>query len=180
MLAAPLAAIVFVTLPVIGIVWQQWSPAIGLAQIAVLCFGFAGVAGAVLEPVAVAVRGPVVSIGEQLSTAAVAWTGFVALHATGSGSIASIVLPMNLAPVIVLLLLTDRAVRPRWEACLNRSLLSLATGLAIYFVLRAGGASPFVVAAVSVIGVVAWTRPCKVLERLRRGLARPTPAGAGS
>lgn len=178
MLAAPLAAIVFVCLPVIGIVWRQWSPAIGLAQIAVLCFAFAGVAGAVLEPVAVAVRGATVSIGEQLSTAAVAWTGFVALHATGSGRIASVVLPMNLAPVIVLLLLTDRAVRPHWEARLNRSLLSLATGLAIYFVLRATGANPLVVAAVSVAGVVAWIRPRQVMSRLRRGLARPAPAGA--
>jgi hypothetical protein len=178
MLAAPLAAIVFVCLPVIGIVWRQWSPAVGLAQIAVLCFGVAGVAGAVLEPVAVAVRGAIVSIGEQLSTAAVAWTGFLALHATGSTNIASIVLPMNLAPILVLLLLTDRAVRPRWEARLNRSLLSLATGLAIYFVLGASGATPIVVAAVSVAGVLVWIRPRQVFARLRRGLARPEPAGA--
>jgi preprotein translocase subunit Sss1 len=164
--AAPLGGLAFVAMPLIGLLLPQWREAVGLAQVCVIFFGMAGVAGAVLEPVAVAVRGAIVAAGEQLSTTLVGWAALFLLYALGSTELVWIVPPMNIAPVIVLLLLTDRDVRPVWEPVLNRALLALATGLALFATMSMVHAPVPIVAAISAIGILAWLRPMRLLHRL--------------
>jgi O-antigen/teichoic acid export membrane protein len=166
MAAAPLGALAFVTIPLIGHALPQWREAVGLAQVSVIFFGIAGVAGAALEPVAVAVRGAIAAAGEQLSITLVGWAGLFMLSALGSAQLAWIVAPMNIAPVIVLFLLTHRDVRPVWEPELHRAMLSLATGLALYALLTLARVPVLMVSAIAACGILVWLRPLQLLQRL--------------
>ena len=166
MLAAPLAAIALVSLPVLGQLWPQWQSAIVLAQVSVLAVAFAGVAGAALEPVAVATRGAAAAVVEQVATAGVAWTGFLVLSALGSRQLAWVVPPMNAIPVILLVLMTRTDVRPAWRPELLRALLALASALGLYGLLTAAGASPIVVAVLATCSALAWVRPHRLLNGL--------------
>jgi hypothetical protein len=112
------------------------------------------------------VRGAIAAAGEQLSTTLVGWAGLFILAALGSAELAWIVAPMNLAPVIVLFLLTHRDVRPVWEPALNRSMLSLATGLALYATLTLARVPVPMVSAVAALGILVWLRPMRLLQRL--------------
>jgi O-antigen/teichoic acid export membrane protein len=165
-LAAPLAAIALVSLPVLGELWPQWQSAILLAQVSVLAFAFAGVAGAALEPVAVATRGATAAVVEQVATAGVAWAGFALLAAFGSQQLAWVVPPMNVIPVILLVAMTRADVRPAWRPELMRALLALASAIALYGLLTAAGASPVVVAVVATCSTLVWVRPHRLLNGL--------------
>ena len=166
--AAPIAGLAFVTAPVLGILWPQWKDAVVLAQVSVIFFALAGVAGATLEPVAVTLRGARAAVGERISNLVVCWAGLLLLAWTGGTQLAWIVAPSYLAPVVVLLLVTDRDVRPAWNPDLNRSLLSLATGLGIYAFGRLTGLSVLVVAPLAAAGILIWLRPSRLLHGMRQ------------
>jgi O-antigen/teichoic acid export membrane protein len=165
-LAVPLVGLAFVSLPVLGIMWPRWEPAITLAQVYVLCYGIAGVAAASLEPVAVAVSGASAALAEQLSATLVAWVGFVLVRVTGVGTIAWVIPPMYVAPVVVLMVLTSREVRPVWDRKLWRLGLALATGLGLYAAGAATSAPAVATAAVASCGIVAWLRPALLLTAI--------------
>jgi hypothetical protein len=63
----------------------------------------------------------------------------------------------------VLLLMTDVSVRPEWHPELNRSLLSLAVGLGLYFLLREAHAPPLLVTTVAILGILICFRPDRLI-----------------
>ncbi len=164
--AVPLAGIVFVSIPVLATIWPRWHAAIDLAQVYVLGYAVAGAGIASLEAVSTATRGAVAMLAEHASALVVAWIGFVIVWSMGSRSITWVTVPMNIAPLAALLLLTDADVRPTWNSEMTRVVLSLVTGLALYATCSAAGVPPLATAVVGCCGIVAWLRPGTRLRAL--------------
>jgi O-antigen/teichoic acid export membrane protein len=159
LVTVPVAGLVVVTLPLLVTIWPQWADAIDIAQLYVLCVAVAGVAGASLEPVAVALRGPKAALVEPLVAILVGWTGLWLLVPTGSSAIRWVIGPMYLAPVVVLFLLTDRAVRPEWSPRLATLMWSLLTGLVGFGVAHLLRFPALAAATIGCIGMVLWLAP---------------------
>lgn len=157
-LTVPLIAAMVAGLPVVGVIWPRWAPAVPVAQLYVVGFGVSGFLAAGLTPAAVALRGAPVAIGEQATPMVVGWIGFFLLAALGSREIAWVVLPMYAALIAVLWLLTDRSVRPRSYPGLGRLGLGLLVAVAVTMGGEVLGAPPLPVAVVAglLFAAVAW------------------------
>jgi hypothetical protein len=159
-LTIPLLAACFAGLPVIGLLWSRWEPAVRVGQLYAIGFGLAGLASASLMPASVALRGPRIAVGEQLTPMVVGWSGFLALAALGRNDVAWVVLPMHGALIGALWLLTDRSVRPSGSPELNRLLTALAVAIAVTTLGQAlenpiiGGATAFLAFV-----VISWRGP---------------------
>jgi O-antigen/teichoic acid export membrane protein len=160
-LAFPVAAVLFVAVPLAGTMWPQWEHAIVLAQMFVVMYAVAGVAGASLEPVAVAASGSAPALAEQLATVIGGWLPLSVAHlyGTATGGIAVAIIGMHLTPVAALFVLTDKRVRPAWTPDVNRLALSLVTSLVLYGVGIALRWGLWVSAIIAVLGVLWWLRP---------------------
>jgi O-antigen/teichoic acid export membrane protein len=155
----PLAGVLVVTLPLLPAIWPQWASAIGVAQLFVLCMAVAGVAGASLEPVGVATRGPATAFVEPLVGILCGWTALWVLHGVGSAAIGWAIGPMYLAPALVLYIRTNPAVRPEWSPKLRTLTLSLLTGLACFAVARLFRLPAPASAILACIGMIMWLVP---------------------
>jgi O-antigen/teichoic acid export membrane protein len=122
----PMIAAIVAGLPLVGVVWPRWEPAVLVGQLYVIGFGLTGTFSASLVPATVAMRGPAVVIAEQGIPILVGWSGFALLWFLGSAQFAWVLPPMHLTLAVVLWLVTDRSVRPRWNAEIGQLLLALA------------------------------------------------------
>ena len=159
LITVPAAGLIVVTLPMLARVWPQWAGAVDVAQLYVLCFAVAGIVGASLEPVAVAVRGPMTALIGPLVGILVGWTALWLLAPSGAAAIRWVIAPMYLAPLLVLYLLTNRTVRPEWSprlATLALSLLTCLLGLGLGHLLKL---SDLASATIAGIGMLLWLGP---------------------
>jgi O-antigen/teichoic acid export membrane protein len=159
LLTLPAAGLLVVTLPMLAMIWPQWQGAIGVAQLYVLCFALAGVVGASLEPVVVALRGPMTALIGPLVAILVGWSALWLLAPNGASAIRWVIAPMYLAPVLVLVLLTDRTVRPEWSPRLAAVVLSLTTGLAGFGLGQLLRFPAPVSATLACLGMLLWLGP---------------------
>jgi O-antigen/teichoic acid export membrane protein len=171
----PLVAAIVAGLPMVGVLWPRWEPAVLVGQLYVIGFGLTGTFCASLVPAAVALRGPSVVIAEQGVPIVVGWGGFALLWLLGSQELAWVVLPMHLALAVALWHVTDRSVRPRWNAELGQLLLALL----LVVVITAAGAmlhwSPVLTPIASgLVFLAAWLRP-----RMRGALQPVVSEGEG-
>ena len=114
-LTLPLIAACYAALPVVGWLLPKWAAAVPLAQLYVLGFGIAGVVGASIVPVSVALNGSRAVLAEQFAPILVGWPILAVLALGHHTNIALVVLPMSAAIVFATWFTTDRAVRPTLE-----------------------------------------------------------------
>lgn len=150
-LTVPVVAAMYAGLPVIPLIWPKWSSAVVVGQFYLLGFGLSGLASASLVPAAVARRGAVVVIAEQLTPMAVGWLGFSLLWATGYQHIAWVILPMYLAQVSAIWRITEPGIRPRWQPEIGRLLAALTTVVAVTSLGQLMHWSPIGVAVVAAV-----------------------------
>lgn len=174
-LTLPLALGMFVGIPVVTGIWPKWEPALVLAQLYLLGYGMAGVIGASLAPVAIALRGASAALAEQLVPTAVGWIGLVLLWSLGLDTISLVVLPMYITSVAVLFVMTEPSGRPRRRPELLRFGLSFVTGILIYLFLRSLNAPDLATAVVAWTASVAWLRPRQLISSLLVRFARERP-----
>jgi O-antigen/teichoic acid export membrane protein len=158
-LTLPAAGILFVSLPVLVILWPQWRPAVPLAQVYVVSFGIAGVFGASLLPVSIALRGWRVAFMEHLIQTLAMLVALLTLWQSGGSNLALIVVPLQAIAVVTFILMADRNVRPSFDARLLRVGLSLATGLGLYALCGLLGVPTLVQAVAASAGIVLWIHP---------------------
>jgi O-antigen/teichoic acid export membrane protein len=130
-LTIPGMVLLFAALPVAGWLLPQWQSAIPVAQLFVLGMGIAGIVGASVVPVAVAVRGSRVVLAEQFTPIVVAWTLFALIATTHRGTIAIAVLPMFAAMSAAVWFSCDPRIRPQWTAALELPSIAMAISCAI-------------------------------------------------
>ena len=172
-LTAPAAAGAIALLPAVALVAPKWAPAVGTAQLWVLCLAVAGVANAALEPVAVAVYGPTVALAEQGAAAAAAWISLALVAAGGSHAVWAAVAPMHLASLLVVLGWTARGgMRPRWTPELTRLAGALAAAAAATVALGVAGAPPAARVAGALAAALVTLPPAPYGARARRLRAR--------
>jgi O-antigen/teichoic acid export membrane protein len=121
----PMVAAMVAGLPLVGMIWPRWQPAVLVGQLYVIGFGLTGTMSASLVPAAVAMRGPAVVMAEQLTPVVMAWGGFALLWLLGSEQLAWVVLPMHLTLAVAIWLVTGASVRPRWNPELGTLLIAL-------------------------------------------------------
>lgn len=175
-LTAPAAAGAIALLPVVALIAPKWAPAVGTAQLWVLCLAVAGVANAALEPVAVAVYGPTVALAEQGAAAIATWAGLAIVAARGSHAVWAAVAPMHLASLAVVLGWTAREMRPRWTEELTRLAGALAASVVATVALGMAGVAPLVRAAVALGAALVVLPPAPYVAMARRLWARLVPA----
>ncbi len=160
LLAAPAAAVAVFALPAIPLVWPQWAPAIDLARIFVVCDVAAGILGAALGPVALALAGWRAVLIEHAAPLAAAAAGLAALHWLRSEALWCVVVPVAIVAIVALFAVTERAARPAWSTDLTRLAAVLACAAAVYIAVRALVAAPAVAAAVAsaALAVLLWRR----------------------
>ena len=171
----PMVAAMVAGLPVIGMLWPRWEPAVLVSQLYVIGFGLTGTFCASLVPAAVAMRGPAVAIAEQGIPVLVGWSGFALLAAGGSDQLAWVVAPMHIITAVVLWYVTDRVVRPRWHPEFGQ----LLAALVLVTLLTAAGAVfhwPTLLTPVvaGVVFLATW-----LLPRWRTPMREPLPEGEG-
>lgn len=173
-LTVPLVALTVALLPVVGQIWTKWEPAVLPAQLYALGFGVAGMISAALVPAAVALRGAGAVWGEQIAPMAVGWLILWLGAGAGNRAIAWAVIPMHLALVATLWLLTDRSVRPRWTGGAIRPAFCLTAALLITEGGRLVGGAPVPVALVAVAAAGAiWASNPRILTAARAALRSP-------
>jgi O-antigen/teichoic acid export membrane protein len=175
-LTLPLIAACYAALPVVGWLLPKWAPAVPLAQLYVLGFGIAGVIGASVVPVSVALHGSRAVLAEQFAPILIGWPLLAALAVGHHTNIAFVVLPMSVAVILATWFTADRAVRPTWSATLRLPVIGLAAACAIVTSGQLVAAHPLfvaVAAALVFLGVnatpyaAAWTaqlRDSRVVE----------------
>jgi O-antigen/teichoic acid export membrane protein len=159
LLTLPTAGLLIVGLPLLTTIWPQWADAISIAQLYVLCFAIAGIAGASLEPVAVAVRGPRIALVEPLLAILIGWTGLWLIAPSGGASLPWVIAPMYLVPVLVLYVLTNPAVRPEWHPRLAPLALSLVTSMAVFGIARLLKLPVPLSVTAACVGMLLWLAP---------------------
>ncbi|HET7458788.1 MAG TPA: oligosaccharide flippase family protein [Gemmatimonadaceae bacterium] len=176
---APAAAGAIALLPVVAMISPKWAPAVGTAQLWVFCLAVAGVANAALEPVAVAIHGPRVTLTEQGVAAVATWAALAVVATRGSHAVWVAVVPLHLASLTVLLAWTARDMRPRWTREMTRLVGALAASAAVTTALGIAGASPLVRVAGALAAAVVVLPPAPYLAMARRLWARLFAASAG-
>lgn len=172
----PMVAAMVAGLPLLGVLWPRWEPAVLVSQLYVIGFGLTGLFCASLVPAAVAMRGPAVAIAEQGVPVLVSWSGFALLALAGTSQLAWVVAPMHIVTAVVLWFVTDPIVRPRWHAEFGLLLVALllvtmltAAGMVLHW-------SPILTPIVSgLVFLATW-----LLPRLRAPLPAAVPEGEGS
>jgi hypothetical protein len=86
--AYPVTGLLFAWLPVLGIWFAQWRPAVDVARTYVLALGLLGVIQASAWPVAVALLGARTALVAELGMLGTLWFGFLALRLLGGINIA--------------------------------------------------------------------------------------------
>jgi O-antigen/teichoic acid export membrane protein len=142
----PMLGVLYAVLPLIGLWFPAWEPAIPLAQQYLLAYGVLGVVQAALWPVAVARLGPRAAIRHEAIGVATLWTGLALLHAYGHTDLAIPLVLGVVASVGYLVAAVEPAARPVPGPKLWRGVAVLAAGIACVLASRSLGAGPTVTA----------------------------------
>jgi O-antigen/teichoic acid export membrane protein len=157
--AIPMAALVVFALPAVPIFWPQWSTAVPLAQIYVPCDVTAGVVAAGLAPIALALRGWRAVFIEHAVPLLVTCAAFLLLSRLGRDTLQYAVVPIYLAALAALFVITDSAIRPAWNRDFTRLASSLACGSAVYVAGQMLRLPPMATAALASAVLMAWLWP---------------------
>jgi O-antigen/teichoic acid export membrane protein len=167
-LALPVSAIMVAGLPVLGLLWPKWEPAIQMAQLYLAVYSVAGVLTASLYGVAIAVRGSTAALAGPLASMVITWSGFFILARMGSHAIAWMIAPMLMIPALTLIPLTPADIRPSVShPAVFRAMGAAATAYAVYAIGVALRAPAVTTALCATAGALFWARPSIVVAKVR-------------
>jgi len=168
----PGAILVFAALPIVPSVWPQWAGAVVPAQTYVLGLGIFGVFSASLAPVAVAQRGPMISIAEQGVGTGVVWLALILLAKAGLTNVGIAYAVGTVATAIILIVLSDSAISATILPIARRPALGVAYSLGIFTACRWFGAGHFATAIVTCCFACVWLAPSLIagFDLIRRSI----------
>src|SRR5665213_2068131 len=139
---------------------------------AILGLGIFGVFSASLAPVAVAQRGPMISIAEQGVGTGVVWLALILLAKAGLTNVGSAYAVGTVATAIILIVLSDSAISATILPIARRPALGVAYSLGIFTACRWFGAGHFATAIVTCCFACVWLAPSLIagFDLIRRSI----------
>jgi O-antigen/teichoic acid export membrane protein len=125
----PVAAIAYAVLPLVGVWFPHWAPAVPVTQTYIVLFALLAVVQVSLWPVAVARVGPRALLVSESLALVVAWAGLAVVRVVNGGNIALPLAGGLAASVVYLLMSMPSGDRPPLRPALQVPLMVLALSL---------------------------------------------------